>query len=126
MAEILAENIQRDDADIAARRQAIVLSLWEEVCDAFNRGWSYKEIWKGLEREGIIDFGYWSFMHYIRKIRQKLIAAERNPIPSISGSKTRINQAAGAKPPPSAAPTSTRVEIPGFGQNLPPRDPKKF
>lgn len=132
MAEILEENIQREDADIAARRQAVVLSLWEEICDAFNHGWSYKEIWRGLEREGIVDFGYWSFMHYIRKIRQRLVEAERGAISPVGGSKTRTSQTATAKPtsPPlstsPAASGSTRVDIPNFGQGVPPRESKKF
>ena len=131
MAEILAENSQRDDADSAARRQAVVLSLWEEVCDAFNHGWSYKEIWKGLEREGIIDFGYWSFMHYIRKIRRRLVKTEKGSDALGGGSETGANQAA-AKPAMASSsvmsgmPGSTRVDIPRFGQGVPPRDPKKF
>ena len=132
LAEILAENIQRDDADTATRRQAVVLSLWEEVCDAYNHGWSYREIWRGLEREGTIDFSYSTFQHYIRKIRRRLVEAERGTSPSTDGNKTKVNQTAAAKPaapPPVASaivPGSTRVDIPKFGQGLPPRDTKKF
>lgn len=129
MAEILEENIQRDDADIAARRQAVVLSLWEEVCDAFNHGWSYKEIWKGLEREGIVDFGYWSFMHYIRKIRQRLVYAEKGITPPAARRKTDANRNTTLKPAtpsPSVASGSTRLDVPNFGQGVPSRDPKKF
>jgi hypothetical protein len=128
LAEILAENIQREDADIAARRQAIVLSLWEEICEAFTHGWSYKEIWKGLEREGIVDFGYWAFQHYIRKIRRRLVEAEQGTKPP-GGGKTTANQVVMDKPvvPPSPAPpASTRVDIPNFGQGIPPREQKKF
>ncbi len=138
MAEILAENIQRDDADLAARRQAVILSQWGEICDAYNHGWSYKEIWKGLEREGRVDFGYWVFQHYVRKIRRRLFEAETGTASPAPGGKAKTkkveeaNLMAEAKPAvpppavPSAAPASTRVDIPGFGQNLPPRDPKKF
>ena len=132
LAEILTENIQREDADTAARRQAVFLSLWEEICDAYNHGWSYMEIWRGLEREGIIDFGYSTFLHYIRKIRRRLIEAEKGTAPSTGGNKAKTNQNAAAKsaaPSPSASPIvpgSTRVDIPQFGQGLPPRDPKKF
>jgi hypothetical protein len=135
LAEILAENIQREDADTAARRQAVILSRWGEICDAYNHGWSYKEIWKGLEREGIVDFGYWVFQHYIRKIRRRLVEAEQGTAVPASEGKARARQVAeanltaGAKPvasPPAITPGSTRVDIPGFGQNLPPRDPKKF
>ncbi len=129
MAEILAENIHREDADTAAQRQAVILSRWGEICDAYNHGWSYKEIWKGMEREGIADFGYWVFQHYIRKIRRRLVEAEQGTASPAPEGKARARQVAETKPPappPSAAPTSTRVDVPGFGQNLPPRDPKKF
>ena len=124
------DNIQREDADTAARRQAVILSRWGEICDAYNHGWSYKEIWKGLEREGIVDFGYWAFQHYIRKIRRRLVEAEQGTASPASGGKTKTKPAAEVKPatasPASVPPGSTRVEVPGFGQNLPPRDPKKF
>ncbi len=125
MADILAENSQRDDAEKASRRQAVILSRWEEIRDAYSHGWSYREIWKGLEREGVVDCGYSTFMHYISKIRYRLLEAEKGIVPPAVRKKTDEKQNATVKPPP-AAPGSTRVEIPGFGQNLPPRDPKKF
>jgi hypothetical protein len=128
VAEILAENSQRDDADTASRRQAVILSRWEEILDAFNHGWSYREIWKGLQREGVVDCGYSTFMHYVRKIRYRLIEAEKGIIPPATRGKPGANQSAAAKPaaPPPAAPGSTRVDIPQFGRDVPPRDPKKF
>jgi hypothetical protein len=128
LAEILAENGRRDDADVASRRQAVFLSLWEEIRDAYNHGWSYREIWRGLERDGVVDCGYSTFMHYIRKIRRRLAGAERETVASAGGNKTGANQAT-AKPSstvPGVAVGSTRVDIPSFGRNVPPRDPKKF
>jgi hypothetical protein len=129
LAEILAENCRRDGADVASRRQAVFLSLWEEIRDAYNHGWSYREIWRGLEREGIVDCGYSTFMHYVRKIRRRLAKAEMGSAASASGSKTGANQIATAKPSPSVpgiAAGSTRVDIPRFGEGIPPRDRKKF
>jgi hypothetical protein len=129
VAEILEENIQRDDADTASRRQAVILSRWEEIRDAYNHGWSYREIWKGLEREGVVDCGYSTFMHYIRKIRHRLIEAEKGIIPPAVRGKTGANRNATIKPappPPPVSPGSTRVDIPQFGRDIPPRDSKKF
>jgi hypothetical protein len=129
LVEILAENGRRDGADVASRRQAVFLSLWEEIRDAYNHGWSYRKIWRGLEREGIVDCGYSTFMHYVRKIRRRLAKAEMGSAAPAGGSKTGGNREATAKPPPSVpgvASGSTRVDIPSFGRNVPPRDPKKF
>jgi hypothetical protein len=103
--------------------------LWEEIRDAYNHGWSYREIWRGLQREGVVDCGYSTFMHYIRKIRRRLDKAEKETAASAGESKTGANQIATAKPSstvPGIAAGSTRVDIPRFGEGIPPRDRKKF
>ena len=133
--EILTEGSNLADAGTAAKRQATILSMWEEIRDAYSHGWSYREIWRGLNREGIIDFGYSTFQHYIRKIRRRLQEAEAGNFPVEERAKPMINQKAltkaGTPTPDSAStvpvmPGSTRVDIPGLEKSQVSRDQKKF
>ncbi len=75
--EMLQENTRRPEAPNPARRLATFLALWDEIQKAYNNGWSYKDIWKALDREGIIDFGYSSFLHFIQKRNRRLREAEK-------------------------------------------------
>jgi hypothetical protein len=86
------------------------------------KGWSYSEIWRTLHREGALDFAYSTFMHFIQKTRRRQLEAERRKGPVSDKPAAKISPPAA----PSVVPGSTRVEMPRFGDGLPPRDPKKF
>ena len=133
--EILTEGRNLADADTAAKRQATILSMWEEISDAYNHGWSYREIWRGLNREGIIDIGYSTFQHYLRKIKRRLQETEAGNYPVEERAKPMLNQKALTKAetttPDSTStmlivPGSTQVDIPGLEKSHLSRDQKKF
>ena len=133
--EILTEGSNLADAGTAAKRQATILSMWEEICDAYNHGWSYREIWRGLNREGIIDIGYSTFQHYLRKIKRRLLEAESGIKAVEDAPKPKANQKASMKtiaqvldtaPAAPLVPGSTRVDIPGLEKSQVSRDQKSF
>jgi hypothetical protein len=123
--EILRENTKPSRI---ARRLATFLSLWDEIQEAYKNGWTYKEIWGALHREGIIDFGYSAFLHRVQKRNRVLLATERaakekSTVPAKPDNQSGIAIPSPITPAPSG---STRVDMPRFGEGLPPRPPKKF
>ena len=126
---MLAENTDRPEAMDSARRQAIFLSLWGEIREAYAKGWSYIDIWRALERDGIVDFGYSTFLHYIRKMKRRHQEVAREVVPGVKETTVVVapSPAPLDKPPASPpGPITAKVELPLFGQGATPRDPKRF
>ncbi len=125
---MLAENTKRPEVKGIARRQAVFLAYWDQIEAAYREGWSYIDIWRALNREGIIDFGYSTFLHYKDKKRRRIYEVERE--------KARMEAVASqpvggpvetTKPPPPTRPSgSNKVELPVFGQSGVKRDVKRF
>lgn len=121
--ERLIECSERNNAQDSVKRFATFLKLWEEIEQAYWEGWSYKEIWRVLARDGQIDFSYSSFLGFTRKMKQRQLAHEHEktrgtgrPAPAIAAGKRGQEVKPGA----------TRVDLPLFGQDVKPRDPKRF
>ncbi len=125
---MLAENIKRPEVKGIARRQAVFLAYWDQIEAAYREGWSYMDIWRALNREGIIDFGYSTFLHYKDKKKRRIYEVEREKArmeavisPPVGGPVETTKPAPQPRPP-----GSTKVEMPVFGQPGVKRDPKRF
>lgn len=57
------------------------MERWDEICAAYDKGWSYLAIWKALHEEGVFAFSYPAFTGYIRKVkgRQEKTAQDKKP-----------------------------------------------
>lgn len=75
--DMLSENTERPEVKGNAKRQAVFLAYWDEIESAYKKGWSYMDIWQALNREGIFDFGYSTFMHYKDKRRRRIREVEK-------------------------------------------------
>lgn len=123
--EMLAENTVRPEVKAVAKRQAIFLAYWDEIESAFRKGWSYVDIWEALKREGIIDFGYPTFMHYKDKKKRREKAKEEE------AAKRTADEAQGERgetprsPLPPKVPGLSKGELPVFGSTTR-REPKRF
>ena len=124
--ERLAETYSRTDAQESAKRLAKFLEHWEEVEKAFREGWPYKEIWRVLVRDGDIDFSYSSFLNFTRKVKRRQLdyEKERTRRTKHAAAATAAVKAAGQAP--AIKPGSTKIDLPLFGQETRPRDPKRF
>ena len=123
LCERLSESWSRPDAQDSAKRFAKFLLICEEVEKSFREGWSYKEIWRVLHRDGDIDYSYSSFLNYIRKVKRRRHDCDKEKTPKTTGGG--VASAPGGKPP-MVRPGSTKVDLPQFGQEARPRDPKRF
>jgi hypothetical protein len=101
------------------------LKHWEEIRGAYRDGWSYKEIWRIMHRDGLVDFGYSSFINFAKKLRRRREEYENERSGKANNSaKAAALAKAGMAPPAKAG--ATRIDLPRFGQEAAPRDPKRF
>ena len=125
--DCLSENTERPEVKGNAKRQAVFLAYWDEIESAYKKGWSYMDIWQALNREGIFDFGYSTFMHYKDKRRRRIREVEKEH--SRIGMAKVEPEGGLAEPqrqPPPRTPGSTKVELPTFGKPGASRDIKRF
>lgn len=124
--KMLSDNTERPEANKFARRQAIFLSYWEQIEGAYSKGWSYMDIWKVMTEEGVIDFGYSTFLHYKDKLkrREREVERERERLGVIKAKPE--GELAQPRPTPPKTPGSTKVDLPVFGQSGIKREAKRF
>ena len=115
--ERLSENSGSQNAQRATIRLAKFLKLWKEVEEAFRDGWSYMDIWRVLHRDGEIDFSYSSFLNFVRKIKRRQLdhEKERTRKPNGAAAQASATKQGGGK-----------GELPLFGKETPPREPRRF
>ena len=127
LTEMLAENTKRPEVKGYARRQAVFLAYWDQVEAAYREGWSYMDIWQALNREGIFDFGYSTFMHYKDKRKRRIREVEKE---QGRNGVNRVEPEGGpAEPrrqPLPRTPGATKVEMPTFGTPGVVRENKRF
>lgn len=127
--QMLIEHAARLDPGEAAKKFVVFLEHWKEVQTAYKSGWSYASIWRVLREEGVLDFSYSSFMHFVQKMRDRQRLAEGGKVvPAKAAKKAEPSPPAtgwGAPPAP-IAPGSTRVDMPVFGKKDRPNDPNRF
>ena len=117
--KMLEDSTASSEADGSAKRLATFLAYWDEIEDAYKKGWSWLQIHNALFQEGVIDYSYTTFLYYKdKKRRREMEAAKRESI---------LRGTDAAKPPPSArsAPTpgASKGELPTFTEV---RDVKRF
>lgn len=122
----LIEGSERKDVQEAVKHFATFLKLWEEISEAYKEGWSYKEIWRALDRDGQIDFSYSSFLNFTRKLKRRQLECEKEKARRTGGATTTATASKAMAQPPTLKPGATRVDLPQFGQEVKPRDPKRF
>ena len=122
--EMLNENIVQPGTKDAKKRLATFLSHWDEIEDAYKKGWPWTSIYEALFQAGIIDYSYSTFIHYKNKRRRRELEAMKHE------ARTRsADDAKGASVERGnniIAPGSTRAELPVFGQGSRQREPKRF
>lgn len=125
--ERLVESAALSEAQESAKRLAMFHRHWEEISEAYREGWSYKEIWRVMYRDGLIDFSYSSFLNFAQKLRRRQVEFE-NERNRKTGNAAAVAAMMGSKAgkPASAKVGATKVEMPRFGQETTPRDPKRF
>lgn len=123
--QMLIEFAGRPTSSNAARNYSVFMEHWEQIQEVHRKGWSYLMIWKTLTSEGIFTFSYPAFTSYIRKLESRQAGyvpkkqKSRNELPQTNPAIKRIGAGQYNSSP-------TRIDMPVFGQNVPPRDPKKF
>jgi len=125
--DMLSENTERPEVKGNAKRQAVFLAYWDEIESAYKKGWSYMDIWQALNREGIFDFGYSTFMHYKDKRKRRIREVEREQSRNVA--KKVEPEGGPAEPkrqPIPRVPGSTKVEMPTFGTPGVVRDDRRF
>ena len=122
--DMLSENTELPGVKGGARRQAVFLTYWEQIEAAYKEGWSYSDIWLALTREGIIDFGYSTFLHYKDKRKRRMLEVEKQKqqIAAVKAEREG-GPAAPAKPSPQSREAGS---LPVFGQPGVKRDNKRF
>ncbi len=121
--ERLTESAAMSKSQLSVKRMTAFLKHWEEIGASYRDGWSYKEIWRVMHRDGLIDFSYSSFMNCVNKLkrRQREFENERSRKANHSAKAAAVVKA--GLPARAGA---TRVDLPRFGQETAPRDPKRF
>jgi hypothetical protein len=99
----LAESAALSESRESVRRMGMFLKHLEEIREAHRGGWSYKEIWRIMHRDGLVDFGCFSLINF---------------------AKPTALAKAGMAPPAKAG--ATRIGLPRFVQEAAPRNPKRF
>ena len=119
---LLIKHGRKPDSPLAAQNFAAFLEHWDEIRNAYEKGWSYSDIWKTLREEGRIDFSYASFTSFTRKMkkrREKADAERQGAKPAVAVTRTRSE-------PVTRTPGSTKVDLPVFGENVKRRGEKYF
>ncbi len=124
--DMLSENTERPEVKGNARRQAVFLAYWEQIEHAYAKGWSYMDIWQALNREGIFDFGYSTFMHYKEKKKRRIREVEKEQNRKVVKVEPEGGQLDQPRQPTPRVPGSTKVDLPTFGKPGTPRDTKRF
>ena len=120
--EMLKDGVVKPGISDSRKRLATFLSYWEEIEDAYKKGWSWLDIYNALFQEGIVDYSYSTFLHYKdRKYRRELEAGRHE-------ARTRkIEDAKGASTDrPAITPGSTKIDMPVFGEKMRQRATKRF
>jgi hypothetical protein len=126
----LVESHVRSEAQEAASRLAVFLEYWAETEKSFRDGWSYKDVWRILKRDGDIDFSYSAFLNYIRKIKRRRLEHGREKSWENGGGTAGDGEIRREGRPTlrkrTPEPGSTKMELPRFGKETPPREPRRF
>ncbi|MCD8141505.1 MAG: TraK family protein [Planctomycetaceae bacterium] len=126
LGELLSEYAVKAETDVAARKQAAFLARWDEIEEYHRKGWSYINIWRALFEGGEFDLSYASFNHYMRKRRLRERQAQNRARNQASTSPATLNPPVQSVAKPPLTPGATRVDMPVFGQDVKPREPRKF
>lgn len=118
--EMIRENVEQSGTRDAKKRLATFLSYWDEIEEAYKRGWSWTSIYEALFRAGVVDYSYSTFLHYKDKRRRRELEAMKRE----AGTRS-ADDAKGASVE-RAAPGSTKIDLPVFGQGTRQREPKRF
>jgi hypothetical protein len=123
--QLLIEHGAKQTAGQSAKNYAAFMERWDEICAAYDKGWSYLAIWKALHAEGVFAFSYPAFTGYIRKVkgRQEKGAQDKKALANRQAMQGRRMVPDVVDP---NNPSPTRVDLPVFGKDKPPRDPKRF
>jgi hypothetical protein len=111
--QLLIEHGVKQTAGQPAKNYATFMERWDEICAAYNKGWSYRAIWTALHDAGAFPFSYPAFTSYIRKVknRQERGTAEKNlPV---------------QKQPQQQSPKIGRAELPVYA-DVPQRESRRF
>ncbi len=121
--KMLEEYTARPEADGSAKRLATFLAYWDEIEDAYKKGWSWLQIHSALLQEGVIDYSYTTFLYYKdKKQRREMEAAKREAvIRNAEIAKTGAKPTQPARPSPT--PGASKGELPTFNEV---RDVKRF
>jgi hypothetical protein len=120
--EMLNESTVQPGAKSTTKRLATFLKYWDEIEDAYKKGWPWLQIYNALHQEGIVDYSYSTFLHYKDKKRRRELEAVKHEVGTrdVDGVK-----GASIEHQPKA-PGSTKVDTSLFGQGTVRRDPKRF
>ena len=120
--EMLGENTVIPDTGRTARRLAIFLEYWDQMQEAYRKGWTWLQIHHALFREGIVDYRYSTFMYYKdRRLKRKLAEAKQNPgMPKSADVKKEPVERSARQP------GSGKSELPVFKDATPEREGKWF
>ncbi|MDR1613555.1 MAG: TraK family protein [Planctomycetota bacterium] len=122
LAQMLNEQADLPGVDESIRNFAVFQDRWEEIRDSYAKGWTYKNIWKVLCREGQFSFGYCAFMGYVRKLRHRELLLERENNGAEKDEPLQMKRTL-ADP---GNPSPTKVELPVYGTKRQPGTPGKF
>lgn len=120
--EMLKDSTVKPGASDARKRLAVFLSYWDEIENAYKKGWSWLDIYNALYQEGIIDYSYSTFLHHKDRKYRRELEGVRHEV------RTRkVEDAKGASSDrPAITPGSTKVDLPTYGQGTRQREPKRF
>jgi hypothetical protein len=118
---LLIKHGRKPNSPLAAQNFAAFLEHWDEIQNAYEKGWSYSDIWKTLREEGRIDFSYASFTSFTRKMkkRREKAEAERRGAKPVAAARIRDE-------PNPHKPGLAKGELPTFGDAAKRRGDKYF
>ncbi len=122
--EMLNDNTVRAGRKEGKKRLAVFLSYWDEIEDAYKKGWPWTSIHEALFQAGIIDYSYSTFLHYKDKRLRRELEAMRHEVRTRSADDAK--GASVERAGNTGVPGSTRVDLPVFGQGARQREPKRF
>ncbi len=131
--EMFEERLSR--ADESTRRVALIDKYWDKIQEYYKKGHTFRSIWETMVANGLIDFGYSSFIHFkekrVKREREARKQKEREEEKASNGNAaSTIKGGAGESTPRPTTqqkpPGSNRVDIQGFGQDTPFREKRRF